>query len=49
MGRLVGQKVAKKIGYPIWMAPMFKILSGKKLSGSTIHSIITMSLALLAL
>ena len=24
MGRLVGQKLAPKIGYPLWMAPKLK-------------------------
>ena len=25
MGRWVGQKMAKKIGYPLWMAPYFTV------------------------
>ena len=31
MGRWVGQKMARKIGYPLWMAPMEMLNDWQKL------------------
>ena len=36
MGRLVGQKMAQKIGYPLWMAPYLEGTNGRKLLVKTI-------------